>query len=99
MADVEHRLSAGCSEKLQLGSLVAAFDSVKYLVAKEVSWEVTIWNSPPYKWKKFHVPDYIHLDLLTRDSSIYMILIGFYLHSKQNGFRSDAEVKSKGLTD
>lgn len=38
MADVEHRLSAGCSEKLQLGSLVAAFDTVKYLIAKEVSW-------------------------------------------------------------
>lgn len=37
MADVECRLSAGCSEKLQLGSLVAAFDTIKYLVAKEVS--------------------------------------------------------------
>lgn len=37
MADVEYRLSAGCSEKLQLGSLVAAFDTVKNLIAKEVS--------------------------------------------------------------
>jgi hypothetical protein len=37
MADVEYRLSAGCSEKLQLGSLLAAFDSIKYLIAKEVS--------------------------------------------------------------
>lgn len=37
MADVEYRLSAGCSEKLQLGSLVAAFDTAKHLVAKEVS--------------------------------------------------------------
>ena len=37
MVDVEHRLSVGCSEKLQLGSMVAVFDSVRYLCAKEVS--------------------------------------------------------------
>lgn len=37
MADVEHRLSAGSSERLQLGSLLAAFDTARSLVAKQVA--------------------------------------------------------------
>ena len=37
MADVEHRLASGSSERLQLGSLLAAFDTARTLVAKEVA--------------------------------------------------------------
>lgn len=36
MADIEHRLSSGCSERIQLGALLAAFDTARTLVAKEV---------------------------------------------------------------
>jgi len=37
MADVEYRLAAGSSERLQLGSLLAAFNTARALVAKQVA--------------------------------------------------------------
>lgn len=37
MADVEVRLSSGCSDRIQLGSLLSAFDTARCLVAKQVA--------------------------------------------------------------